>query len=404
MVTQSDAALNTSPSSSSAVAIAYARMRRWLGIGYVGMVTASCLLVLCFGFASKFFSTTSQPTTNLTSELICAILVFSFCSLPFDVVGFNIEKLYGRTCLTLPSFLLKQISAVFRYDLVLLAMALSLASVWANFGLVGLSVSSVLLSLLLISTQLLFVRFYGGVLSERVPSGQLESALDGASANHVVLVQTDQRTFSGGIVGLPGFEKIVIPKWWLADFSTEQLRAVLTRRSLIITSGGRFRGVMLALVFTNIGILLAAAVTTLHFALPLNSAAGVMTMSALFTIWSFWGLLILPQFSHAGVYEADRLALEAGVDKEVLLQAIVKIDGHLEDEQERSPAVDTIFHPVPTIAHRLSALASSVECKQGAWQTARYAVFLSVIGLSLLGRAVHCNAGKPELWAMLPAD
>lgn len=380
-------------------------MRRWLGIGYVGMVTASCALILVFGIASKFFSTTSQPTTNLASELSCAILVFSLCSLPFDVVGFNIEKLYGRTSLTLQSFLLKQISAVFKYDLVLLAMALSLATVWANFGLFGLSVASVLLSLLLITTQLSFVRFYGGVLSERAPSGQLESALDGASPNHVVLVHTDQRTFSGGIVGLPGFEKIVIPKWWIADFSAEQLRAALARRSLIITSGGRLRGVMLALVFTSIGLLLAASVTTLHFALPLNSAAGVVTMSALFTIWSFFGLLVLPQFSHAGVYEADRLALEAGMDKEVLLQAMVKIDGHLEDEQERSPAVDTIFHPVPTIAHRLSALASSSKCKQqGAWQTARYAVFLSVIGLSLLGRAVHCNAGKPELWAMLPAD
>lgn len=32
------------------------------------------------------------------------------------------------------------------------------------------------------------------------------------------------------------------------------------------------------------------------------------------------------------------------------------------------------------------------------------AVFLSWAGMGLLSRAVHCNSGRPELWALLPCD
>lgn len=404
MVFQSDVSGIATPTSAGPQ-IAYGRMRRWLGIAYVGTVVLACLILLSCALASKFFSVLSQPIVSLAAQLGCALLFFSLCSLPFDVVGFNIEKLYGRTKLTLSNFLVKQVCAATRHSVVLLAMALLVAMLWSQWGLAGLLSASLLLSLLLISNQLLFARFYGEVLSERAPDGTVLLAFPGVKSARLAFALTDERCFSGGIVGLPGFEKIVIPKWWLSDFTVDQLRAELLRRNLIIASGGRFRGIMLAVSFTNIGLLLAAHFTQSHFALPLDSAAGLVTLSALFTIWSFLGLLTLPHFSHAGVYEADRLALDSGLDKDVLLQTIAKIDAHLEDEQERSHAVDTIFHPVPTIARRRLALESGVNCKeQGAWQAARYAVFLSVIGLGLLGRAVHCNAGKPELWAMLPAD
>ncbi len=404
MISQFDAAVAEVPTSVGPH-IAYGRMRRWLGIAYVGVVVSACLIILTCGLGSKCFSPLSQPTASLAVDLSCALLLFSLCSLPFDVVGFNIERLYGRTKLTLSSFLVKQVCAAAKHGVVLLAMALLVALVWGHFGLAGLMIVSLLLSILLISSQLLFARFYGGVLLERATDAMTGSAFRGVKTVRLALTLSDERCFSGGIVGLPGFEKIVIPKWWLSDFSPEQLQAELARRNLIIASGGRSRGVLLAVGFTNIGLLLAAFLTVNQFALPLNSAAGLVTLSALFTIWSFVGLLTLPHFSHAGVYEADRLALESGIERDLLLQTISKIDAHLEDEHDRSRVVDTIFHPVPTIAHRRLALEGEEKRKlQGAWQAARYAVFLSVIGLGLLGRAVHCNAGKPDLWALLPAD
>ena len=362
--------------------------------------------VLTFALAPKIFSVSSQSMASLALDLTGAILLFSLCSLPFDIVGFNIERLYGRSTLSLSAFLTKQIAAAFRHGVILLAMALVAASVSSVFGLVGLLISSVFLSCCLLAGQLSLAKFYGGFSSERAPDDVARTALEKPGSLPLVLTQVDERCFSGGIVGLPFFESIVIPKQWLVQFSPPQLSAELARRNLIVASGGRFKGVLLALVFTNIGILLAALLTIGHFALPLNSVAGLVTMSAAFTLWSFIGLLLLPLFSHFGVYEADRLALESGVDKELLFQVIAKIDADLEDEEQRTVAVDTIFHPVPTIVYRLHALEQKQQTNQGlsAWQAARYTVFLSVIGLGLLGRAVHCNAGKPELWAMLPAD
>jgi hypothetical protein len=381
-------------------------MRRWLGIAYVGVVVSACSIVLAFGLAPTIFPASSQPMASLALNLTGAILLFSLCSLPFDIVGFNIERLYGRTTSSLSAFLTKQVAAAFRHGVILLAMSLIAASVGGVFGLIGLLISSVFLSCCLLACQLTLAKFYGGFSCERAPDDVARTALEKPRSLPLVLAQADERCFSGGIVGLPFFESIVIPKQWLVQFTPPQLSAELARRNLIVASGGRFRGVLLALVFTNIGVLLAALLTNGHFALPLNSVAGLVTMSAAFTLWSFMGLLLLPLFSHHGVYEADRLALESGVDKELLFQVIAKIDADLEDEQERTVAVDTIFHPVPTIAYRLHALEQKQQTNQGmaAWQAARYTIFLSVIGLGLLGRAVHCNAGKPELWAMLPAD
>jgi len=39
-----------------------------------------------------------------------------------------------------------------------------------------------------------------------------------------------------------------------------------------------------------------------------------------------------------------------------------------------------------------------------AWHAARTALYLSWAGVGLLGRAVHCNLGRPEVWVFLPSD
>ena len=42
--------------------------------------------------------------------------------------------------------------------------------------------------------------------------------------------------------------------------------------------------------------------------------------------------------------------------------------------------------------------------RSGAWHEARTALFLSWAGLGFLSRALHCGAGRPELWVLLPCD
>ncbi|HNM52406.1 MAG TPA: hypothetical protein PKN86_21970, partial [Candidatus Obscuribacter sp.] len=193
---------------------------------------------------------------------------------------------------------------------------------------------------------------------------------------------------------------------WLNELPQQQLETLLLRRQEVIRSGLRTKGILIAALFTCSGILMAGTLTERYFSLAVDSAAGLVTMSLLFTLWSFTGLISLPSITHLAVYEADKLAVQTGVKDSLLRQVICRVDEDMGEESSRTAAVDNIFHPVPTATRRLEALNQprQMENPLAAWQTARYALFLSVAGLGLLGRAVHCNAGKPALWAMMPAD
>ena len=102
----------------------------------------------------------------------------------------------------------------------------------------------------------------------------------------------------------------------------------------------------------------------------------------------------------------DNFLLNAlrGVPRGVLEHLIQRLDRWQDDEPARSRGVETIFHPIPSVERRLAALGQRATPAVGAWHAARMMLFLSWVGLGLLSRAVHCNSGRPELWAALPAD
>ncbi|CAN5156166.1 hypothetical protein BH11CYA1_BH11CYA1_07430 [soil metagenome] len=408
MLSHSNSSLNSAESTlnKQEPAVAYARARRWLGISYVGTIVTTCSLLLIFSLPQKLFAS-SQNLQTIALDLVFAILVFSLCSLPFDIAGYKIECYFDRSKQSFSAFLSDLLRASLAHGVVLLAMALAVAGAYHYGSLAGLLSVSITISLVLICTQFHFARLYGGsnFSVQRLPKNFVPGSKFAVKMPVILLVQVAERCFSGGIVGWPGSESIVIPKRWTSEFSEDELSVELLRRSSIIASGGRLRGILLAIGFTNLGILFAALLARFAFLLAPDSTAGLIVFSCLFTLWSFVGLLVMPYFSHIGVYEADNLALASGVSKELLLATVSKIDSDLEGEAVRSVTVDTIFHPVPTIDFRLRALEHAEgQSPKGAWQTARYAVFLSVVGVGLLGRAVHCNAGKPSLWAILPAD
>jgi len=396
---------NKAPLQTVSQPIAYGRMRRWLGIVYVGLLVTASTLALELNLPRALFSTTQQGLGVMALELTAALSIFALASMPLDLAGFEIEKRYARSTSTYASFFSKQIAANFRHGATLLIMAILIATINRSFGLPGLALWSAIATSLLLAGQLKLAFFYAGIPAATAVECSRPAE---ARTRHtpVMAVRTAERCFTGGIVGMPRQEKIVIPERWLTELSEGELGATLLRREAVISSGLRMRGLLLAAVFNCSGMLLAATLTEKHFSLPIDSAAGLVTMSALFTIWSFIGLLSLPSITHLAVYEADRLAVQNGARDSVLRQVITHIDEDMGEESSRTAAIDKIFHPVPTAAHRLEVLSRPHASghNTGAWQAARYALFLSVAGLGLLGRAVHCNAGKPELWAMLPAD
>jgi hypothetical protein len=168
---------------------------------------------------------------------------------------------------------------------------------------------------------------------------------------------------------------------------------------MAITTGSWWRGRLLAVIFTVAGIVLAATIVGGN---QLGSAQGIINFSLIFTLWSFLGLLTLPTPSRRGVAEVDHALLEAGCDRNILERTITDLDNLQDRERERPPLIETIFHPVPSVQARLHGpYATGMK---GTWNAARTTVAVSPAGLGLLGRAVHCNCGRPSLWVFLPID
>jgi len=99
---------------------------------------------------------------------------------------------------------------------------------------------------------------------------------------------------------------------------------------------------------------------------------------------------------------ADAAAAEE-YPAERVARVIRALDALQDDEPERPDAVEVIFHPIPSASRRVARLDPPRPALRP-WHVARMALPMSWCMLGLLGRAVHCNAGRPELWVMLPAD
>lgn len=211
---------------------------------------------------------------------------------------------------------------------------------------------------------------------------------------------SDQR-FAGGITGLPGFESILIPNGWRDRLKPSYLKLLVSRRRAAVTSGLRSRGIVIAMLW-NTG---SFATAILAGGGVVNSVAELVIIFCWFLLFSFVGLLILPTFNRRGVFALDR---QVAVDFNAveMQQAILDVDIMTEQDPDRSASAESIFQPIPCPKRRKQALVSvgAQSTGSGAWNVARMALFLSWAFGGPLARAVHCNVGRPELWAILPTD
>jgi len=219
----------------------------------------------------------------------------------------------------------------------------------------------------------------------------------GLDPSRVKVVSARDGSFVGGWLGLPAFETLVLPAAWAMAGAEHVLEVQLRRRSVAHRSGQRTRGVLLGVGWTLFG--LALGLLTFGAADPSQAVRA----AALATLWSFVGLLLLPTPSRQGVLAVDRAALQDGLSAQRLIAVARALDEDQEDEPERAEIVESIFHPIPALARRIEA-ASGRGQSGGAWHAARMALLASQAVACPLGRAVHCNAGRPELWAVYPGD
>ncbi len=375
----------------------YARSRLWLGISGVGLQVILASASLWFGLPHKLLHGLSGAAA-ISLTLLCFIGI----SIPSDVIGgYYLPRQHHRTRISPATFFVAWIRGVLVQALVVGLCAAALLEAGRRGGIGAGIACFTLLSLMLLAAQSMLARLVGGfttVSPSSVPNA--DNTKTGSPLQLPTAVfQSSDPGFVGGLVGFPAVERLIIPDAWQRELPADMLAVELTRRRGAIATGARTRGLLVAIAWNILGFALACHMPDSS----LTDAPGLIQAALWFTLWSFVGLLILPSLNRPGVIEIDRFALDQGVSPQLLASTIARLDSLQDDEPARTPWIERIFHPIPSVDHRRAAL-NDLRPRSGAWQCARITLYLSWACFGFLSRAVHCNAGRPELWVLFPGD
>jgi hypothetical protein len=374
----------------------YGRARLWLGISAVGTMVTLSTLALALGIPSSLVPANDASFVMQLTGLLGFLVIYMLIQLPFDFMGgYWLPKRFDRTHQSLSGYVTSLARGVMVHGSLLLATATLIMLVGKYAGIAGTVAIGLAISLLLLRFRLQIASLMSpltlvGADTEKEPAAQRLEVISAESADE---------GFTGGIVGVlrPRFH--LLPMKWREVLGADGYSLAANRRSLAIKTGSWWRGRLVALLFTAVGLLVSSLLVGSS---QLGSAWGTIQLSLWFSLWSFLGLLTLPTLSRRGVIEIDERAQAEGYPASVLRTNTERLDRLQDGEPARPSLVETIFHPVPSVENRLEGPRSHHVV--GFWDAARTTIYLSIAGLGLLGRAVHCNCGRPSLWVFLPTD
>jgi hypothetical protein len=230
------------------------------------------------------------------------------------------------------------------------------------------------------------LRMIGGAsLAKNTRGGQTE-----------ISAVVDDPAFTGGIVGFGRRAWSVLPASWRESLPESELAVESRRREWQIAKALPGRAFLLILNWN----LLGASVGTIVLELTQRAPADALLGHACWmTLWTFGSLLVLPVLSGRAVFAADRAAADSGLD---VRDWITRFPGLVGEDGSARGAVQTTFYPIPSAAMRLRALGHALTAFVPG-NLARSNLYYSWATLTLLGRAVHCNVGRPALWVFPPS-
>jgi uncharacterized protein YbjT (DUF2867 family) len=374
----------------------YGRARLWLGMSAVGTLVVLAVLVLSSRLLTALAPSTDAPVLAQLLGLAGFALLYALVQLPFDVFGgYVLPRRYGRTHPPPGRYLAGLARGVAAHTSLMLLSATALMFAGKYGGVGGTVAAGVVITLLLLRGREMIASAVAHTeLTPSAPEGT-------TSSDHVSvgMAESADEGFTGAVVGVLRPRLHLLPMKWAQVLGTDGLRVALRRRSLAVLTGSWRRGRLLALLFTFTGLTTSALLVGGE---RLGTAAGTIEFSLWFTLWSFVGLLTLPTLSRRGVAEVDERLLSEGFPRDAVETTARRLNDLQDGERDRPALVETIFHPIPSLEHRLRGPHS--HGRHGYWDAARTSVYLSLAGLGLLGRAVHCNCGRPALWVFLPTD
>ncbi len=212
----------------------------------------------------------------------------------------------------------------------------------------------------------------------------------------VLFQAVDDPAFTGGIIGLGRRAEVLLPESWRERLPRPELEVELFRRRWQIGQALHLRAFLMLLLWNLAGSLLG----TMAFGLAaLPTGLALIGLACWMTLWTFISLLVLPALSRAVVLAADRGAAAAGLDAGTWIRRFPGIIG--EDGNPRA-VLQNIFYPIPAARIRLRSLARP-HTGFVAGNLARNNLYYSWAAFTPLGRAVHCNVGRPALWVFPPS-
>jgi len=385
----------------------YARSRLWLGISGVGSIVVISTYLLATGLPLTWLPGTQVWSGEDFTALLVMLGFLIGLMLPLDLLGgFLLPNRSRPNTITAGAFARGWIRGVVVQASLFMLVSLLILAMGRWLGLFGAALAVLGIAVMLITLQLRVAKLIG-VLPHRVGDSSdsaaavtaaLQQTSDwGWNSRPIVVLEHHDTGFTGGVVGLPGRESIVLPAGSVAQLSPEQLSVTIARRLEAIQSGSRTRGMLFAFTWVIVGFILSALLPGAGV-----TSVGELAMTCLgFTLWTFLGLLILPTLSRQAAYAIDRTVMQQGASAETLHETVQTLDRLQDDEPTRSAWIEAIFHPVPSVNNRRMESPRTFPI---AWHAARMTLFVSWACMGMLVRAVHCNVGRPELWVMLPTD
>jgi len=371
----------------------YARSRLWVGILSVGTwVIISTTLLFTIENLHEYFRTLS-----LIQSILIFLGLYVLISMPFDFVGgYFLPKKYERSKQSLFSFVASYIRGVFFHCVFLFLIAYIILYLLKTDEL-----SNLFLPILLIifSIQILLALFQAQIA--KLLANLKRSDSSDVSQSYEVWESSDIG-FTGGIPFLS--QKTILPKNWTLNFSPDEIQQLLNRRKFLKEKHSHLLGIGGAILFNLIGVAIGYA-GCLYIGISLSPhgyLSFLLVWASSVSLWSFLGLLVLPSFSQKATLFGDQ-SWKKG-DQNKITKLIEELDAFQDQEPKRQEQIQRIFHPIASVDLRVRALEIDQEISNGAWHIARYTLFYSWSILSFMGRAVHCNVGRPDLWVFLPSD
>ncbi len=405
-MSSSSARFASAPSATpSAHALPFARRRLRLGITGVGssvLLAAALLLALWQAWIPLDASWRIQPGLGGIALSVFALTMAVY--LGHALLMLPVEHAGGRRAIRQVPSLAEWFGAWLRGVLVLALLAAAAMTALVTAGIVGGTRAAVLasagLAAVMLTAQGLLARLVSRMTLRALPAALVGEVQDaGFAAQDVRVVDVDDEAFVGGWVGALR-PRLWMPARWTGSGMQTLRRVQWIRRGVQMKSGARMRGWWAAVLWPALGLWLS--VSLLPFAW--DDARLWLALPAMSTLWSFVAVLLLPTLSRPAVHHADAEAARV-VGVENTAHVISQLDQWQDDEPERTPLVESIFHPVPSVGNRARRLHDDLTAdNRGGHQQTRLTLFSSLVTGSVLGRVVHCNIGRPALWVVYPGD